>query len=165
MCMHHMEGAAQTLVGAGAEIPPQSLMMAPSLSLLNGFALPALVTALALVLYMVLTFLVGRARGKYQVPAPATTGPIEFERVYRTQVNTLEQLAIFLPSLWLFSVYLNAPTIAAALGGFWIIGRILYARAYYAGRNRVVGFLSGLLSASILLIGGIAGIVMRLLAI
>jgi uncharacterized membrane protein YecN with MAPEG domain len=134
----------------------------PTIYALDTFALPALVTALALLLFMVLTFLVGRARGKYKVPAPAVTGPIEFERVYRTQVNTLEQLAIFLPSLWLFSVYLNEPKIAAALGFFWIAGRILYARAYYAGRNRFVGFLTGLLSASILLIGGITGIAMRL---
>ena len=157
MCMHHMEEAVQTLVGSGAA------SAAPIVSTLDSFALPSLVTSLALLLFIVLTFLVGRARGKYNVPAPATTGPIEFERVYRTQVNTLEQLVFFVPSLWLFALYWNEPKIAAALGGVWIVGRIFYARAYYAGRKRLVGFLMGLLSASILLIGGIAGIAMRLI--
>jgi len=67
---------------------------------------PALITALATMLYLVLVINVGRARAKYGVMPPATTGNEDFERVLRVQYNTLEQLAFFLPGLWLFAIYI-----------------------------------------------------------
>lgn len=119
---------------------------------------PSLVTALTLLLYLVLTINVGRARGKYQVPPPATTGDPNFERVLRVQQNTLEQLVFFLPGLWLFSYYLN-PLWGAGIGGFWLIGRILYAWGYYqAPEKRGLGFAISSLSGLILLGGSLVGI-------
>jgi uncharacterized membrane protein YecN with MAPEG domain len=100
-----------------------------------------LVIALALVEFFVFGWAVGRARTRYQVPAPATTGNPVFERYFRAQMNTLEQLVIFLPALLLFAYYLN-PYIAAALGALFVIGRALYFRGYvhspeqHQGRNR-----------------------------
>lgn len=126
--------------------------------------LAAFITAFSLLLYVVLSFKVGAARGKYGVHAPATTGNEAFERVYRVQMNTLEQLVFFLPSLWLFAMYVQLPLLQGILGAGWIIGRMIYAKAYYkAAEKRVAGFIISLTSASLLLIGGIYGVVRVLL--
>jgi uncharacterized membrane protein YecN with MAPEG domain len=68
------------------------------------YLLPSLVTVLTLLVYQVLVINVGRARAKYKVMPPATSGDENFERVLRVQQNTLEQLVAFLPALWLFSL-------------------------------------------------------------
>ena len=78
-------------------------------------ALVNLIVALALLQFFAFATAVGRAREKFNVPAPATTGNEVFERYFRVQMNTLEQLVIFLPSMLLFARYVNAD-IAAALG-------------------------------------------------
>ena len=70
-----------------------------------------------------------RARGKFGVKLPAISGNPDFERVFRAQMNTLEWLPIFLPSLWLFAIYIG-DGIAAALGLVWVAGRILYVLGY-----------------------------------
>ena len=62
-----------------------------------------IVTALALLQFIVFGFKVGRARGRYGVKAPAITGNEIFERHFRVQQNTLEQLMVFLPGMYLFS--------------------------------------------------------------
>ncbi len=124
--------------------------------------LVALVTALILIEYFVLTGMVGKARVSSGLAAPATSGDEVFERYFRVQQNTLEQLVWFLPSMWLFAQYVHAES-AAGLGAAFFIGRILYARAYYAepGR-RTAGFLIGFLAAVIASLGALIGIVMRL---
>lgn len=123
------------------------------------YALPSLVTAIALVVYFIVTLNVGRARAKYQVKPPATSGSPEFDRVLRVQQNMLEQLVLFLPALWLFSVYVS-PVWGAALGVIWVIGRILYAWGYYqAAEKRGLGFGINVLSLLILLLGGLVGVV------
>ena len=77
--------------------------------------LPAIVTLLALLEYNFFTFRVGTSRAKYEVAAPATSGNPEWERMFRVQQNTLEQLMVFLPALWIFSTFVD-PTIGAAIG-------------------------------------------------
>ena len=47
---------------------------------------------LALLEYIVMAALVGRARAKYGIHAPATTGHPDFERANRVHINTLENL-------------------------------------------------------------------------
>lgn len=119
--------------------------------------LPALATALALLLYVVLGFNVGRARGRYNVAAPATSGHPAFERIYRVQQNTLEQIVFFLPALWLFSLFVS-PVWGGGLGFVWILGRVYYAWSYYRDpAKRGPGFAVGLASGLILLIGAIVG--------
>ena len=61
----------------------------------------ALVTLLAVLLYFYTGILVAKARANFGVVAPATTGHVDFERVFRVQTNTLEWMPIFLPLLWL----------------------------------------------------------------
>src|ERR1700694_3081352 len=89
----------------------------------------ASVTLPALLVYSALTVNVGRARGRYGIKAPAVTGKENFERAYRIQMKTLEQLEFFLPALWLYVRLVPVP--AASVGGlFWILARIIYALAY-----------------------------------
>jgi hypothetical protein len=60
------------------------------------FPWTALITLLALLLYMGMIIGVGRARAKYKIAAPAMTGDAAFERHFRVHMNTLESLpAIF----------------------------------------------------------------------
>jgi hypothetical protein len=66
----------------------------------SGFLSPDSAILLALVEYIVLVGLVGRARAKYGVKAPAISGPEAFDRIFRVQQNTLEGLVVFLPGLW-----------------------------------------------------------------
>jgi hypothetical protein len=56
-----------------------------------------LVIGLALLEFFLFGLAVARARHRYQVRPPATTGHEVFERTFRAQMNTLEQLVIFLP--------------------------------------------------------------------
>jgi uncharacterized membrane protein YecN with MAPEG domain len=117
-----------------------------------------IVTILTLILFYILSVNVGVARAKYKVPAPQITGDENFERVFRVQQNTLEQLIVFIPSLWIFSIFVNAIA-ANILGGIWIVGRILYAWGYYAeAGKRGLGFAINSLTAIILLIGSLIGI-------
>jgi uncharacterized MAPEG superfamily protein len=91
--------------------------------------LPALVTLLTVVLLIGTAMLVGYARGKHGVEAPATTGHPGFERAFRVQMNTQEGALTFLPALWLAAHYAGAP-IAGALGLAWVAARVWYAIAY-----------------------------------
>lgn len=121
--------------------------------------LPALVTILSLILYFAFTINVGRARRKYKVMPPQMTGDPNFERVLRVQQNTLEQLVLFLPSLWLFSQFVSVP-LGSGLGGIWILGRIVYAWGYYqAAEKRFIGFGLSSLSTIALLLGSLLGVV------
>ncbi len=123
---------------------------------------PSLVTVSALAVYFIITLNVGRARFKYKVLPPATTGDPNFERALRVQQNTLEQMIFFLPLLWLFCFYIN-PIWGSAIGVFWIVGRILYAWGYYqAAEKRMIGFALASLSSLTLLIGSLVGIILVL---
>ena len=120
-----------------------------------------LVTAIALCMYIAFAFNVGKAREKFGVKAPATTGNEQFERFYRVQMNTLEQLAVFLPALGLFAINVR-DGYAALLGSVWVVGRLIYARDYYADpAKRGKGFMISFLSAIILLLGSVIGVLVH----
>src|SRR5690606_24936399 len=115
-----------------------------------------IVISIALFEYFFFGFAVARARGRYNCPAPATTGNPMFERYYRVQMNTLEQIVIFIPALLLFAWRFD-PRWAGALGAVWIIGRLVYFLTYVREpRSRALGFALtalpslGMLAASLL---------------
>lgn len=123
----------------------------------------AIVTTLALLQYLWFGFQVGAARGKYGVPAPASSGHEMFDRRFRVQMNTLEQLVLFLPALWMFGS-LVSPTWAAALGAVFIIGRFVYAAAYVRDpKSRSVGFALTAFPSLAMLIGVLVWAVRTLL--
>ena len=104
----------------------------------------------------------GGARGRYGVKAPATTGNELFERYFRVQQNTLEQLVAFIPGLYLFAHYFN-PLWAAAIGVIYLIGREIYAPSYVKDpAKRSAGFGLSFLPTLILIAGGLIGAGLRL---
>ena len=125
--------------------------------------LTVLVTVFALLVYVGVTLAVGRARMRTGVKAPAMDGPAEFLRAVRVQMNTLEQLALFLPALWLFALaWGDRP--AALVGVLWPLARIVYARAYMADpAKRGPGFAAGFLATIVLLVGATLRAIERLL--
>jgi len=88
---------------------------------------------------------------------PAVAGHPIFERYHRVHQNTLENLVIFLPGLWLFATYVSAQ-IAAVLGAVFVVGRAVYARLYVKDPpRRGPGVMLSFPVAMILLIGGTLG--------
>jgi uncharacterized membrane protein YecN with MAPEG domain len=123
----------------------------------------ALVTLLVATEYFFLAIMVGKSRSEAGIAAPAIIGDEKFERVFRVQQNTMEQLVIFFPALWLFGYYVS-PTIGAALGVVFLIGRIMYARGYVQHPDkRAPGFIIGSLATLALMVGGLVGVVGRLM--
>jgi glutathione S-transferase len=123
----------------------------------------ALVTCLSIAVYAYASILVSRARQKFGVKLPAISGNPDFERVFRAHMNTLEWLPMFLPSLWLFAIYIG-DNIAAGLGLVWVIGRILYIHGYaQAVAKRGPGFAIQSLANLALWFGASGAIVWRVI--
>jgi glutathione S-transferase len=115
---------------------------------------------LALLQYAFMAALVGRARGKYGVHAPATTGHPDFERVNRVHLNTLENLVLFIPAVLIFATYVSIVW-AAGLGFLFVVARAVYAVGYLkAADKRGLGAgITGLVNM-VLLVGGLVGLVL-----
>jgi glutathione S-transferase len=137
-------------------------VLAIAKGLQNMFHFTALVTCLAIALYFFTSIQVAKARQAFGVKVPAITGNPDFERVFRVQMNTLEWMPIFLPSLWLFAIYISDP-VAAVIGLVWIAGRILYMTGYsQAAEKRGRGFGIQALATGILWLGALGAIIWRL---
>lgn len=122
-----------------------------------------IVTILALLQFFWFGLMVGRARAKYNVPAPAMSGNDVFERHFRVHMNTLEQLVLFVPALWIFAHSVN-PLWAAGLGAVYLIGRFVYAAAYVKDpKSRGIGFGLTFLPIAVMLVWGLVEAVRDLL--
>jgi glutathione S-transferase len=120
-------------------------------------ALVNVIVALALVQFCAFLAAVGRARERYHVAAPATTGNEMFERYFRVQMNTLELLILFIPAIWIFGFYVSADA-AAGLGAVYLIGRIIYFMAYVRDpKNRSLGYGLSAGPIVVLVIGALIG--------
>jgi uncharacterized membrane protein YecN with MAPEG domain len=124
-----------------------------------------LIAALAVIQFLSFGALTGRARHHSGLKAPAISGHEGFERMYRVQMNTLEVMVAFLPALFLAAKYWS-PLIVAALGFVYLIGRLIYWRAYVDNpAKRGMGFLLSILPTIVLALGALVGIVLSIIGI
>jgi glutathione S-transferase len=122
---------------------------------------PGLATCLALLVYLWTVIACMRARSRTGIRAPAVVGHPEFERHFRIQQNTLEQLVLFLPSLWVFALAVS-PLWGGIIGFVFAFGRALYAASYARDpAARGPGFAIGFVAIVVLLLGGLAGLLYR----
>lgn len=118
----------------------------------------AWVTLATFAVYIWMIYNVGRARGTYQISAPIHEGPEPFMCVLRVQANTVEQLVIQLPALWMCAFFLGDRW--AAIGGvIWVVGRVIYAKGYYKHpAARSAGFGISTFATVALMIGTAVGL-------
>jgi len=121
-----------------------------------------IITVLALVQFLWFGIEVGKMRAKHQCKAPAITGAPEFERMFRVQQNTMEQIVMFIPALWLFAELVD-PIWAAGLGVVYLIGRIVYRVAYVKDpQGRSAGFAISAVPTVVMLLWVLVVVVYRL---
>jgi uncharacterized MAPEG superfamily protein len=120
------------------------------------------IAMLALIEYLYFGIQVGAARGRAGIDAPATTGDPAFERAFRAHQNTLEQLIIFMPSLYA-TAYFVSDLYAVAAGVAFLIGRAIYFRAYCAeASRRSTGMMITALANLSLVLGALVGAVLAI---
>ena len=120
----------------------------------------AVVTSLALLQPLYFAFQVGKARAKHGVSAPAMSGPDEFLREYRVHMNTVENLIVFIPALWMFGYYIG-PLWAAGIGLVYVVSRFMYRGAYVGDpASRGMAFSIGFFCIVVLILGTVVGAVM-----
>ena len=121
-----------------------------------------LVVLLALAQFTFFTFRTGAARPKYKVNAPKTTGDESWERLFRVQQNTMEQLVVFIPSMLAFSFYVSG--LWGLLPGLlFLAGRQLYSYEYISNPgSRVPGMAMTLLANGVLLVGSLIGVLFKI---
>ncbi len=125
--------------------------------------LAAIITVLALAQYLFFGFRVGQLRGKHGVSAPDIIGDPEFMRMFRIHQNTMEQLVVFVPALWIFIQFWD-PKWGAAIGLIFIASRQIYYLGYLKDpKARGSGFGLGFVTLLVLLVGVLAGAVMKML--
>lgn len=109
-----------------------------------------IVTVLALMQYMYFGIQVGGAHQKFGIKAPSMSGDPQFDRVYRVHLNTLEQLIVFIPALWMYAHYVN-PLWGAGMGVVYLIGRFIYRAEYTKDpASRTLGFSLSFLPGAIM---------------
>ncbi|KAI4894439.1 hypothetical protein NFI96_010493 [Prochilodus magdalenae] len=69
------------------------------------------------------------ARRKYSVPPPSTTGPPDFERVFRAQANCSEYFPLFIITLWVAGLFFSQ-ALSVFLGLLYLHGRYRYFHGY-----------------------------------
>ena len=122
-----------------------------------------LLILLALVQFIYFTMRTGITRGKYGVHAPKTQGHETWERIFRVQQNTMEQLVLFIPGILAFAHYVS-PRWALLPGILFVIGRQLFSYLYIANpEKRVPGAALSFLSNVVLVVGALIGVLLQLI--
>lgn len=122
-----------------------------------------LIGMLAVLQFFFFGFMTGAARRKSGLKAPAVTGDVQFERMYRVQTNTLETIVAFLPSLFIAAKYWP-PVIVSLIGVIYIVGRFIYWRAYTQNPSaRGLGFMLSMLPTFVLMVMSIVGVFLHII--
>lgn len=120
-----------------------------------------IITVLVLLQYTYFGIQVGGIRQKTGTEAPEQSGPPEFMRMNRVHLNTLEQLPVFLPALWMYGYYVN-PLWAAGIGVVFLIGRFIYSGAYQKDpATRSVGFMMTVMPSAVMLLWVLVAAVLK----
>lgn len=120
-------------------------------------AFVTIIVMLALIEYLYFGVLVGQARARSGLQAPAVTGDPGFEKAFRAHYNTLEQLIVFVPAVYGAGFYLDA-RFAVAAGVLFLIGRALYFRTYVKDpARRGPGMLMTMAANVALVLGALTG--------
>ena len=121
-----------------------------------------LIVLLALLQYVLFTIKVGLSRGKYNIDAPSCAGDENFERIFRVQQNTLEQLVVFIPAAYAFAFYVSELWVLLP-GAVFILGRFLYSGEYLKDpKTRVPGMSLTLLANATLVVGALGAILIKM---
>ena len=128
--------------------PTSTVLWAATLTLLMGL------------FYSYTAIRVGMLRGRHNIKAPATSGHPQFDRAYRVQLNTLEQLGIILPFLWVAALYPIDPNwLAPLIGVLWLVGRVIYLRTYMADpEKRLLGAGIGVFTSVAMFVVALCGV-------
>jgi uncharacterized MAPEG superfamily protein len=122
----------------------------------------SIVTSIMLIQLFAFSLKAGMARDKNSVKAPAISGNDQFERCFRVHYNSMELLLIAIPSMWMFANHVHA-LIAAGLGFIYVIGRVIYAKAYVADPgSRGLGFMVSMIPTVVLMLGALIGAIVSL---
>jgi uncharacterized membrane protein YecN with MAPEG domain len=106
---------------------------------------------------------VGSLRAKYDVIAPSQTGHEQFERMNRVHLNTLEQLVVFIPALWMHALYAN-PFWGAIIGLIFIVGRFIYRAEYLKDpASRSLGFAMTFIPSAVLLVWTLVAAILNMI--
>lgn len=102
---------------------------------------------------------VGKARGKFKVPPPATDGDEGFVRVFRAQQNTVEMAPIFYSTMWVSSIFFHpVPSAVASLG--YLYARHQYFHQYSKdAESRIKPFILSIKFIQILFLMSFAGVI------
>jgi uncharacterized MAPEG superfamily protein len=123
----------------------------------------ALIILFALLQYLLFITRVALGRGKFGVKAPATSGNPTWERIYRVQQNTMEQLVLFIPAAIAFSVYVSDRWVLLP-GLLFLVDRQLYSWEYVKDPDsRTPGMAISLLSNLALVIGALIGLLLDMI--
>jgi uncharacterized membrane protein YecN with MAPEG domain len=117
--------------------------------------------------YFYTTMLVGKMRGRHKILAPATSGHPEFDRAFRVQLNTLEQMGLFLPFLWVAAFYpVRWDWLAPLMGFVWLVGRILYMQGYMTEpAKRAFGGVIAAIATLVVFVTAVSGVGRAILAL
>ena len=116
------------------------------------------VTMLTALLLFGLAFMTGMARekGKVAILETYTTTNKDFLIANRIHLNTLENALVFLPLLWVATLFSGLPQYAATAGAIWLLARVAYAYVYRRNpAKRAPAFMLSLLS--LLVLTGLCG--------
>jgi uncharacterized membrane protein YecN with MAPEG domain len=126
-------------------------------------AFSAAITLIAILIATGISIIVARVRLATGILPPAMSGNPRLERALRVQGNTVESFILFVPALWLATLYFQgwAPPV---IGLIWCLGRIMFAIGYMeAAEKRHLGFRISMLSMLALVILAAIGIVQGLM--
>ncbi|XP_021266546.1 leukotriene C4 synthase-like isoform X1 [Numida meleagris] len=132
-CLHHCQPTRQQ----GLDLPRGASaweIRFYSVAMLEQIHLLAAVTVLGVLEQAYFFLQVIHARRTFGISPPNISGPPEFERIFRAQVNSSEYFPIFVALLWQAGLFFHQG-LAAALGLLYLYSRYCYFMGYRASSS------------------------------